>query len=66
MKEDNIFANIFMVLFFGGISLILWVPLIALLLWAVTFISNITFSWVFVLIISSVLGVISGIIMNNE
>jgi hypothetical protein len=45
------------------VSLIFWVPVFALLLWAFTFISaSITFSWVFVAIIFGVAAVISGII----
>ena len=51
------------ILIFSAISIIFWVPAVALLLWATTFIAtSVTFSWFFVLIVSIVFSLITGFI----
>lgn len=42
------------------VAMVLYAPIIALLLFATTFVSNITFSWVFVIVVSGVLAFITG------
>jgi hypothetical protein len=54
-----------MFIFYALMSLVFWIPLISLLLWALTFITDaITFSWMFVFIISGIAGLISGILVS--
>jgi hypothetical protein len=56
-----------MFIIWGIFSLVFWIPLVALLLWALTFITySITFSWAFVLIVSGVAGLITGIWAGNS
>lgn len=53
-----------MIIFFFVVSLFVWFPLVATVLWAFTFISyDVQFSWVFVAIISGVASVISALIL---
>lgn len=55
--------GIFLGAMWGVVSLIIWAPIVALLLWAVTFVtSSITFSWYFVAIVSGVFGLITAFI----
>jgi hypothetical protein len=45
------------------LALLFWVPIVAGLLWAFTFISyDVTFSWIFVAIVSAILSLITGLI----
>lgn len=54
-----------MFIFYAICSLAFFVPLVALLLWAFTFILySVTFSWAFVLIIASILSLITGVIIS--
>gem|GEM_PF-3211573 len=56
-----------MFIIWGIFSLVFWIPLIALLLWAVTFITySISFSWAFVLIVSGIAGLITGVWADNS
>ena len=58
MKEDNFLTFLFR-------ALLLWVPLVALVLWAITFITTaVTFSWVFVAIIGGVLALITAFVTS--
>ena len=40
-------------------SLLLWIPLVSLVLWAFTFITDVTFNFAFVAIVSGVLAILS-------
>jgi len=54
-----------MFIFYAICSLAFWVPLIALLLWAFTFVSySITFSWAFVAIVAGIFSLITGVVIS--
>lgn len=60
----EIFQYLALIFLWGGVSLIFWVPLIAVLLWALTLITTaITFNWLFVGVISGIAALITGIIL---
>ena len=64
-QNMDIFTYIVIIIVNSSIPAIVLFPVIALLLWALTFVSAlITFSWIFVIVMGTVASLIGGLILT--